>query len=81
MYPDIDVMNRNKELSVIKHIETNYIIFWKQHNSNNTTIYPQHVNQIWKSLGRSLKWLWPNENAVLYVLNLNSMNLSLKMEK
>ena len=36
MYLEIEVMNRNKELPIIKHIETNYITFWKQQIANIT---------------------------------------------
>ena len=57
MYPEIEVMILNKELPITKHIEANYIIFWKQQNANITKIYSWYINQIWKSLGRSLKWL------------------------
>ena len=57
MYPETDVTILNKELLITKHIETNYIIFWKQQNANITKIYSWYINQIWKSLGRSLKWL------------------------
>ena len=57
MYPEIEVMIRNKELPITKHIETNYIFFWKQQNVNITKIYSWYINQIWKSLGKLLKWL------------------------
>ena len=57
MYPETEVTILNKELLITKHIETNYIIFWKQQNANITKIYSWYINQIWKSLGRSLKWL------------------------
>ena len=57
MNPEIEVMILNKWLPIAKHIETNYIIFWKQQNANITKIYSWYIDQIWKSLGRSLKWL------------------------
>ena len=57
MYPEIEVMILNKEVLITKNTETNYIIFWKQQNANITKIYSWYINQIWKSLGRSLKLL------------------------
>ena len=38
MYPEIEVTILNKELLITKHIETHYIIFWKQQNANITKI-------------------------------------------